>query len=197
MPEHEDEKNREEVSQQTQNGDQGRTSEHPDTRYPEPPSAWQPPAQQPQAPGPETGRPPFINQGTSPAQNMISVNESEASRLEAARKLISIGQICAVVSLFFGGVLLSTVAVVLAIMGTMRLTDFANSRSEPDAVKSAIKRPGYFAVGLCLIALIVNIVSVVIFYPVVMQAVQSGDFSSIFTGGAGNGSAGAGNSTWG
>ena len=197
MPEHDDERNREEVSQKTQNGQEDTTSGHSDPRYPEPPSSWQQPAQQHQGPGPEPSRSPFNNQGNMPNQNMIPVNPSEASYVETARKLISIAQICAVVSLFLGGVLLSTIAVVLAIMGTMKLVNFANNRSEPDVVKSAIKRPGYLAVGLWLIALIVKAVSIVLFYPVVMQAIQSGDLSSIFTGGAGAGSAGTGSSTWG
>lgn len=197
MAEHEDENKREEVPRETPNVEEGRTSSRSESGYPEPPSSWQPPSQQPQAPGPEPGRSPFGNPGNLPNQNMIHVNESEASLLETARKLISIAQICAVVSLFLGGVLLSTISVVLAVMGAMKLSNFANNRSEPDNVKSAMKRPGYFAVGLCLIALIVNVISLVLFYPVVMQAVQSGDLSSIFTGGAGTGSTGTGSSTWG
>lgn len=197
MADHEDENKREEVPRETPNVEEGRTSGRPDSGYPEPPSSWQPPSQQPQVPGSEPGRSPFGNLGNMPNQSMIPVNENEATLLETARKLISIAQICAVVSLFLGGVLLSTISVVLAIMGAMKLSNFANNRSEPDSVKSALKRPGYFAVGLCLIALVVNVISLVLFYPVVMQAVQSGDLSSIFTGGAGTGSTGTSSSTWG
>ena len=97
-----------------------------------------------------------------------------------------------------GGIVLSTIAVILAFMGLSKLNAFANAHSLEQSARLTLRKPGVLAVGMCVFALIFNIISLIVLYPIVMQSLQSGDLSGLF--GAGQGGApspGAGSSTWG
>lgn len=174
-----------------------------DGASPEPPPSWKPSGSRYEQPYEQKNQQDFHRgnaapQPQQPSSMQLPISETDAQLLETARKYISISQICAVVSLFLGGIVLSTIAVILAFMGLSKLTAFANAHSLEQSARLALRRPGVLAVGMCVFALIFNIISLIVLYPMVMESLQSGDFSGILGSGQGGApSSGAGSSTWG
>ena len=87
---------------------------------------------------------------------------------EAARKMNVAAQIVAIVSLFFGGVIASSVAVGLAIASYFKFRAVAETVSQED-LKVALRRSGIVAIVMSSLALLLNIVSLVAFMPMLMQ----------------------------
>ena len=98
----------------------------------------------------------------------------------SARRLITIAQISALVSLLFGGVVLSTISIIVAIVGYRKLSFIAANYSKEPALQGMIRRPGALAIIMSVFALVLNIISLIAIYPLIMQALQSGDISSLF-----------------
>lgn len=173
---------------------------HADGASPEPPPSWKRPETDYEQPYEQMDRQNTERRNESQQRPSMphQLSQTDVQLLENARRNISIAQICAIVSLFLGGVVLSTVAVVLAIMGLSKLNAYANTHSLEQDAQRALRRPGMLAVGMCVFALVFNIVSLILFYPVFMEAVQTGNFSGLFGSGQGGApSPGAGSSTWG
>ena len=131
------------------------------------------------------------------ANKTIKISHEDKQLLGTARKYISISQVCAVVSVFIGGVLLSSIAVVFSVLALFKLNTFAASHTLDQQARNAFKRPAYLAVGLSVLVLVFNIVSLILIYPMVMEGLQTGDLSGIFGTGQGGSSPGASTSTWG
>ncbi len=124
----------------------------------------------------------------------ITLSRDEAQLFESSRRLVSIAQICAIVALFVGGVLLSAVALGLAITSYRRLSTIVIAHSNNPAA-AALRQPAMAAIAMSVVSLVANAVSLIFVYPLVMQAFQSGDLSTLF-GGLGS-SAPTSSSTWG
>ena len=155
-------------------------------RYPEPPSNWNekgpgnpitPTGHQPRQGGQAPGSNGFIG------KTVIKMDAGDAREFETGRKFVSAAQITALISLFFGGVLLSAVSIVLAILGYRSLSHIAIKRSNEPMVRSALKRSGIIAIVMSILALVINIVSLIAFYPMVAEMLQQGNLSSVFPGG--------------
>ena len=138
---------------------------------PEPPTNWRPNGAQNQAPR--------MNGANS--QHQVNYNIA--------------AQIVALVSLIIGGVFASTVALVLAIISYRKFSGIAG-RMQDESVVRALKRAGMMAIVMSCVALVLNVVSLIILMPMVMQFVQTGDYSALFGNGplAGSGST---STTWG
>ena len=116
------------------------------------------------------------------------------------RRLITLAQVLAIVSLLFGGVLLSAVSIVIAFIA-YRKTDSFGLQTGDDALHQALRRSAKIAIIVGFIALALNAIALIVLYPVVMDMVQSGDYQSLFGSMQGQGAApstsGSGGSTWG
>ena len=174
-----------------------------DGASPEPPPSWKSPKPDNEQLYVQSDQHDFDQRTESPqprpSVNMpTSLSNADVQLLETARKFISIAQICAIVSLFLGGVVLSSIAVILSFMGMSKLNAYANAHSLDEGARRALRRPGVLAVGMCVFALVFNIMSLIFLYPIVMESLQSGDFTGLFGSGQGSApSSGAGTSTWG
>ncbi len=163
---------------------------------PEPPTRWHP--------GPQTGmsnRQEPINNPESQTksgyigQAYLELKGSEIADFESARRLITYSQIAAIVSFFIGGIILSSASLVCAFIANRKLAKIAASRSSAPDVQAALMKLGVMALVLAGAALIINIIALVFLYPMVFDAMQSGNVNSLFGGTASSG--GAGSSTWG
>ena len=142
---------------------------------PEPPSRWVPPDGLPQQ---NSGGdwPPMPPQGAGP----VMQGPGGSDGLARARSYIRASQIMAIVSLFIGGVFLSTAAVIVALMGK-RMIGAANEGVAADQnVRAAMLRAAKMALVMSLLALALNAISLVLLYPVLMEAMQTGDLSGVF-----------------
>ena len=168
---------------------------------PEPPASWNTPYQgnTPNTPNvqgtPGFQQPPEQRQRVGVAgafQTVLSGND--AFLFESGRKYQTAAQVCAIVSLFIGGILLSCVAVALAVIGYRKYTQ-VQPNGDSQQFKMALMRSGKIAIGMCAIALVLNVISFIALYPLVMEMMETGDLS-IF-GIQPTAPSGSGTSTWG
>lgn len=126
---------------------------------------------------------------------VFKLSQEDAKEIDAGRRLVMAAQVCAVVSLFIGGVLLGIVALVLAIMGFRRLDGVARRVPDP-AVEAAFRRSGIIAIVVSLFALVLNAITLIAMMPVLTYIAETGDYNALFDGIPAGGGA-TSNSTWG
>ena len=168
-----------------------------DNGSPEPPERWKPDTSLPTKQKTQSATPndPDVRVGII-ASTHVELVGPEIAVFESARRLVTASQICAIVSFFIGGVLLSSVAVVCAITAFRKLNSIALGKPSEPAMQAALRKAGYLAIVLAAIALVINIVALIVLYPIAMDALQSGSLSSLFGGLSASGGS-TGNSTWG
>ena len=110
----------------------------------------------------------------------IPLEGNQAAVFESARKQMMASYICAIISLFIGGVVLSTVALVLAIFARKKFLIVAGAQSNPSA-QQALRRSGTVVVVVSAIALALNVITIIVFYPMLVQMIQTGDVNSFFS----------------
>lgn len=128
-------------------------------------------------------------------KTVFTLKGAEIPQFQSARRFMILSQVAAGVSLFFGGVILSAIAVLFAFLARDKFNRIAASRpNDPDAQR-ALNRSGIIAVVITVGVLILNIIALIYLYPMVIDSLQSGDFN-IF-GGAGTMGTGTTSGTWG
>ncbi|MEY8461180.1 DUF4190 domain-containing protein [Eggerthellaceae bacterium 24-137] len=109
-----------------------------------------------------------------------AIDPTESLELKSARTLAMVASIAGPVSLIIGGVALSTVAIVCAIIA---LTKIRHILAQPDspqrAYALALKRTALMGIGVGTVALILNAVSVAMILPTLLEAMRTGDYSAI------------------
>ena len=159
---------------------------------PEPPISWRPNGAQNQAPRTNDMN---LKHQVRIGSVMFAIDNDDAVEFKSARNYNIAAQIVALVSLIIGGVFASTVALILAIISYRKFSGIAGHMQDESVVK-ALKRAGMMAIVMSCVALVLNVVSLIILMPMVMQFVQTGDYSALFGNGplAGSGST---STTWG
>lgn len=120
--------------------------------------------------------------------------------LKSARTLSTVAAIAGPVSFIIGGIALSTVALVCAIIGFVKIKHVETGIDDRQkAYAAAVRQTLVWGLVIGAIALVVNIVGVALMMPVLMEAMQTGDFSSILGQGANVAapSSGGGGNAWG
>ena len=149
---------------------------------PEPPPNWKPEDSVPRVqPSPTPKQDPSQDTAVI-GKTVLKLEGDEVPRFEKARKFIMASQFTAIISLFFGGMLLSCVGIVLAVLGYRTLSDIAANRAEQPLVQQALKRSGLVAIGMCVLALVINAVTLFVMYPILMQTLQEQGFSGLIPG---------------
>ena len=114
--------------------------------------------------------------------NQDARNPSDSAaffEFQSTRRMISAAQIMSLVSLVIGGVLLSSAALVVAIIAYRKVSNRVRStKPETNTPWVLLKKTCIVAIAMSCIALAANTASMVLFYPTFIQALQTGDFSS-------------------
>ena len=163
---------------------QGETDTH---GSPEPPAGW---SENERANYPENPEPHEILSTANFSSNSEHAKAQDASasyssELRRARNFIVGSQVGAVISVFLGGIALSTISMIIAIIGYRKITALARDCNMKPDVAQRLKRSAILAIGVCAVALAFNVVTIVVFYPVLMEALQQGNVSGLFGGGGG------------
>ncbi|MEF9840976.1 MAG: hypothetical protein RR773_00275 [Raoultibacter sp.] len=101
------------------------------------------------------------------------------------------------VSMIFGGVVVSSAALVVEIIAFFKLSKLIKSNSSVAQAASRLKRANIVGFVIALVALLLNIYALTIMYPLVLEAVQSGDYSNLLGSETMLSPNNAPNSTWG
>lgn len=121
--------------------------------------------------------------------NAIPVNAEYAK----VRRMVGIAQIMALVSLLIGGVVLSTAALIVAVIAYSRIRN--QLTTNPDPTWMAVRRAAVIGIVLSVGALVLNAISIIVFYPMLNDMFNSLNVGQM-TGAGGAPGAGS-SSTWG
>lgn len=149
-------------------------SEH---RPPEPP------------PGHDPERQTELNGAPVPSSNMNDLRE-----LKKSQTMVMVASIAGPVSLFIGGVLLSGVGLVCAIVAFRKLKKLIAKHTDVSVLAQRLKRSAIVGMAVCGVAFVLNAISFYLMMPVVLEMMESGDYTGAMTD---VGSGAAGTSTWG
>ena len=152
-------------------------------RPPEPPQGRDP-GREPD----DRSRQTTLNGVPVPSSNMNDLRE-----LKKAQTMVMVASVAGPVSLFIGGVLLSGVGLVCAIIALRKLNKLIEKRTDVSALAQRLKRSAIVGMAVCGVAFALNAISFYLMMPVVLEMMESGDYAGAVTD-AGIGAAG---STWG
>jgi hypothetical protein len=116
-----------------------------------------------------------------PVKPAHTLNNTEAElQLKSARTLTSVATIAGPVSLFIGGVLLSFVGLVCAILALHKTKRIIVGASVEYAnTAKGIRQSAIIGLVIAGIALVINAVTVAIMLPAIIEAAQSGSLDSL------------------
>ena len=128
-----------------------------------------------------------------PPQGSPSVDIADFA---STRRLVTIAQIMAIVSLLIGGVFLSSAALIMAVVASSRAKSHLNDSESETVSWQLLKRSAMIAIVVSALALAANIAALMFIYPMVIEALQSGEYSSLISGST-QMPGDSGTSTWG
>ncbi|MEG0775908.1 MAG: hypothetical protein RR381_00340 [Raoultibacter sp.] len=99
--------------------------------------------------------------------------------LKSARNFIIAGNVMGPVSLLFGGVILSSAALIVEFIAFRKLSRLIKSGNVTGQIARRLKGLNIAGLVISAVALALNIYAVIIMYPIVLEAVKSGDYSGI------------------
>ncbi|WP_165172513.1 hypothetical protein [Adlercreutzia sp. ZJ242] len=102
------------------------------------------------------------------------------AQLKSAQSLVTFGIIAGPVSMLLGGVLVSSIALACSIIAYVKVRGVISSEESIDATARAIQRQALVALAVSSVALVFNAIYLVIMMPSIIEAVSSGDLSTMF-----------------
>lgn len=106
------------------------------------------------------------------------MNES-ASQIKTIQTLSSIAVIASPVSLIFGGVLLSLVSLICAIVARSKLKALRATNGADESVLKMLTRQNTVGMVVSIAALAINAVAFAMMFGLLTQAMQTGDYSQL------------------
>lgn len=106
---------------------------------------------------------------------------TRTSQLKSAQTLVMIGIIGGPVSMLFGGVLLSIIALVCGIIGYCKVNSVLQQSKSTDDIAKSLQRQALVAIAVSAIAAVFNVVYLVSIMPVMLEMLQSGDFANLLS----------------
>lgn len=127
-------------------------------------------------------------------------NDSDVHDLKSAQNLVMVASFAGPISVFLGGILLSGAGLVCGFLGLRTLNELVKKHADHTRLGVAvtkIRRACIVALAICGIALILNVISFAIMYPIVLEALESGNYENLFSATQGSQNAPEESSTWG
>lgn len=109
------------------------------------------------------------------------VTDSEADELERARLLMNTAFGASVVSLFFGGALVSALGVLAAVICLVKFNTVGKNHPDDPRIARYLRRNGIIAVTVSVAALALNAAIAIAMYPMVMEMLESGNLDQLFS----------------
>ena len=138
---------------------------------------------QPQGPSPQLPR------DSNPDQNSAQGphDQSDLREMNSARTLTTVATIGGPVSLVIGGVALSAVALVCAVLALAKIRSvMAKADSPYRGYATMVRQAAIMGTVISAVALVLNIIGLIAMMPLLMEVIQTGDYSTIFGEGAAN-----------
>ena len=133
----------------------------------------------------------------------FNANPEKAAKIADARRVTNGAIIMAIISLFLGGVILSCISIVFAVLGYFRMKSVIEELAEDPIIVKTLRRSSIVGLIIAVVAFVLNFASMMYIMPQVIQAIQTNDYTALFgsnnwlnLGNAGTGTS-TGTSTWG
>lgn len=110
----------------------------------------------------------------------FNVTQSELQSFKGGHTLLTVANICGILSLFFGGVLLSVVGLVSGILGFVRYDTIGKNHPDDPRIRASLRKNGLTSIIICAVALVLNVAMLIVMAPVLTQIAQTGDYSVLF-----------------
>ena len=147
-------------------------------RSPEPPNSWR--GEEPKliAHGDRNIKPYSVGDGDHLGMQVNS-NLLATFDIDSTRKYLTVSKVLAFVSIFIGGVILSSISLVIALIGCAKIYSASKYIANDDAI-SMFKWSAVLTVLISVLALFLNAVALAYLMPKYLNALNSGDYASIF-----------------
>ncbi|WP_139653012.1 hypothetical protein [Raoultibacter phocaeensis] len=144
----------------------------------------------------EQNQPP---QTPKPPQGPQQFNYDDARELKSAQNLVIAASITGPISMIIGGVFLGTIGLICGILAYRKIKALMGKGGPIGLMAGRLRTACVVALVVTAIALVLNIANMIMIYPLVMEAVQTGDYSKLFPNGTvpSTGGSTSGNPTWG
>lgn len=124
-------------------------------------------------------------------------NSSDEVMLASARRQINIAFIFSIVSLIIGGMLLSSIGLILAILALRKLNLLQQKKSLLAQDAKLLLKSAKTAIVFCIVAISLNLISFIVVYPQLMEMIDSGQFDYLLGASEVVSGSESGASTWG
>lgn len=118
-------------------------------------------------------------QQSNPSDKKINTTVKDMQEVRSIRALTMVANIAAPVSLFIGGTLLSLVGLICAIIALVKVNKIIKSDREIAVLAKTYLRSCFVGLALCVVVLLANIATLMTIYPVIMEMMESGDYSAL------------------
>lgn len=113
------------------------------------------------------------------------LDEPDIRDLKTAQNFVMVASFAGPISVFIGGILLSSAGLICGILGFRKLKALEKKHADHTRLGVAvtrIKRSCIIALTICGIALVLNIIAFSVMYPIVLEAVESGNYAELIPG---------------
>lgn len=115
------------------------------------------------------------------ASNVQASDQFDLMELNSARTLTTVATIAGPVSFIIGGVALSSVALVCAIIALVKARRVVRKpKSVHGGYANVVRQTAIMGLFISAVALVLNTIGLITMLPILMEAMQTGDYSAIF-----------------
>ena len=131
--------------------------------------------------------------------NPQQFNFNDGRELKSAQNLVIAASITGPISMIIGGVALGVVGLVCGILAYRKLRVLIKQGGPFSLMAARLRTACIVALVVTGIALVLNTITIITIYPLMVEALETGDYSKLYPQGAtpSIGGSGSGNSTWG
>jgi hypothetical protein len=125
------------------------------------------------------------------------ITDEDLRKIKNSRNFVIAAFIASFFSLYLGSLLLSAVGIALAAASVYRLNKLYKQELSVRKMIKALRTIAIICTAMCAISFALNVWSIYLIYPQILEAAESGDFAALFGQSATSSSGASGSSTWG
>ena len=115
-------------------------------------------------------------------ENSSMLSQEVAAELKSAQTLTTVAMICGPVSLLIGGVILSTVAIICAVLAYWKTKKLQPKNGTQEELIRKVNRTAVITTVIGIAALVVNAIYVAMMMPILLETLNTGDISALQNG---------------
>ncbi|MGI6105035.1 MAG: hypothetical protein ACOYD7_02455 [Raoultibacter sp.] len=119
---------------------------------------------------------------------IINGNPDPIRNIKTIQKYLLASALCWGVSMFFAGIILSAAGAVCSFIALRKALQLEKQGSQYTEISKRLKILSMICLAACVLVFAATVISLIILFPVLLEAVESGDYSALGLGSSGNSS---------